>query len=118
MKCPKCGSERHLVSLDGNTYCGDCNAVWKTIQEQPEDRTGEKMSICICCGAEIPEGRQVCPNCERKKLKEPRTRLLLYSCLSEHEMRVQAEDKIKKLYELIEEENNINILRERAREEI
>ena len=20
---------------------------------------------CICCGAEIPEGRQVCPSCER-----------------------------------------------------
>lgn len=20
---------------------------------------------CVCCGAEIPEGRQVCPNCER-----------------------------------------------------
>lgn len=19
---------------------------------------------CICCGTEIPEGRQVCPNCE------------------------------------------------------
>jgi len=22
---------------------------------------------CICCGAVIPEGRQVCPNCEVKK---------------------------------------------------
>lgn len=20
---------------------------------------------CVCCGAEIPEGRQVCPSCER-----------------------------------------------------
>lgn len=20
--------------------------------------------ICVCCGAEIPEGRQVCPSCE------------------------------------------------------
>lgn len=20
---------------------------------------------CVCCGAEIPEGRQVCPKCER-----------------------------------------------------
>lgn len=24
------------------------------------------MNTCICCGAEIPEGRQVCWNCERK----------------------------------------------------
>lgn len=21
---------------------------------------------CVCCGAEIPEGRQVCPACERE----------------------------------------------------
>lgn len=21
---------------------------------------------CICCGKEIPEGRQVCPDCEAK----------------------------------------------------
>ena len=21
---------------------------------------------CVCCGAEIPEGRQVCPRCEAK----------------------------------------------------
>ena len=24
---------------------------------------------CICCGEIIPEGRQVCPNCERKYQK-------------------------------------------------
>lgn len=24
------------------------------------------MNNCICCDDEIPEGRQVCPNCERK----------------------------------------------------
>lgn len=22
------------------------------------------MNTCVCCGAIIPEGRQVCPNCE------------------------------------------------------
>lgn len=22
--------------------------------------------FCVCCGEEIPEGRQVCYNCERK----------------------------------------------------
>lgn len=25
------------------------------------------MNTCVCCGAEIPEGRQVCWNCERKE---------------------------------------------------
>jgi RNA polymerase subunit RPABC4/transcription elongation factor Spt4 len=23
-------------------------------------------NTCVCCGAVIPEGRQVCPNCERR----------------------------------------------------
>ena len=23
-------------------------------------------NFCVCCGEEIPEGRMVCPNCERK----------------------------------------------------
>lgn len=23
-----------------------------------------KEEICVCCGAIIPEGRQICPNCE------------------------------------------------------
>lgn len=26
-------------------------------------------NICVCCGAPIPEGRQVCWNCERIFLK-------------------------------------------------
>ena len=24
------------------------------------------METCICCGEPIPEGRQICPDCERK----------------------------------------------------
>ena len=24
---------------------------------------------CIICGTEVPEGRQVCPNCEKPKTK-------------------------------------------------
>ena len=27
-----------------------------------------KDETCVCCGVVIPEGKQVCPNCERKKL--------------------------------------------------
>lgn len=26
--------------------------------------TAIKDSKCVCCGAEVPEGRQVCPSCE------------------------------------------------------
>jgi hypothetical protein len=25
-----------------------------------------KSSLCVCCGKEVPEGRQVCPNCEKE----------------------------------------------------
>ena len=24
------------------------------------------MNTCVCCGCEIPEGRQICQHCERK----------------------------------------------------
>lgn len=29
-------------------------------------RKDNEMSTCVCCGSPVPEGRQVCPNCERK----------------------------------------------------
>ena len=44
--------------------------------------------------------------------------LLLSSYNEEKNKRFAAEDKIKALYDLIDSENNINTLRERAREEI
>lgn len=28
-------------------------------------------NLCVCCGAVIPEGRLVCPNCERKLADAP-----------------------------------------------
>lgn len=33
-------------------------------------RMAENTETCVCCGAEIPEGRQVCPACEAKVRKE------------------------------------------------
>ena len=29
------------------------------------------MNTCVCCGREIPEGRQVCPACEIQTLGGP-----------------------------------------------
>ena len=29
------------------------------------------VNHCVCCGAIIPEGRQVCPNCERTLTDAP-----------------------------------------------
>jgi len=44
--------------------------------------------------------------------------LLLSSYNEEKNKRFAAEDKIKALYDLIDSENDISVLRERAREEI
>ena len=29
-----------------------------------EEKKPTARNVCVCCGAEIPEGRQVCPLCE------------------------------------------------------
>ena len=49
---------------------------------------------------------------------EIQSKLLLSSYNEEKNKRYAAEDKIKKLYDLIDSENDISVLRERAREEI
>lgn len=43
---------------------------------------------CVCCGADIPEGRQVCPNCESAKIEA-------YEALQRH-----YEAKAKRLEEM------------------
>ena len=57
IKCP-CGLRNHMDEEDCNkTNCDDCCPLAK----------GEQMTMnedrCVCCGAVIPEGRMVCPNC-------------------------------------------------------
>jgi uncharacterized OB-fold protein len=29
----------------------------------------EMENKCVCCGVDIPEGRQVCPNCQAEAIK-------------------------------------------------
>lgn len=36
------------------------------LQEAEYRRWAENTETCVCCGAEIPEGRQVCPRCEKE----------------------------------------------------
>lgn len=38
----------------GDSYCGN-------------DKSENLGDFCVCCGATIPEGRQVCPNCEKEE---------------------------------------------------
>ena len=34
------------------------------------------MNTCIICGTEVPEGRQVCPNCEKPKAEPTEIEIL------------------------------------------
>jgi hypothetical protein len=41
--------------------------IKKLRQMQPKEEA--KAETCVCCGAVIPEGRQVCPSCEQTQSK-------------------------------------------------
>ena len=32
---------------------------------------------CVCCGEIVPEGRQVCPQCESYDKENPRTEIMI-----------------------------------------
>lgn len=49
---------------DKNCPVGGCQECWN--QKMEISRPASNTETCVCCGAEIPEGRQVCPACERK----------------------------------------------------
>ena len=44
-------------------FWGNAEERCKNFQEASSD----KSEWCVACGNEIPEGRQVCPNCEKGK---------------------------------------------------
>lgn len=74
--CPFCGSTTLLIFQDYMIQCHRCNSLFA----QPQNSKPKSMistwntrvaphhnantETCVCCGAEIPEGRQVCPACE------------------------------------------------------
>lgn len=39
---------------------------WRSEEPQKPKWLKELENTCVCCGAVIPEGRQVCHNCERR----------------------------------------------------
>ncbi len=78
-RAPACVSEI-LSPWTGYGCRKRCGSRTRPMQEKPSRaRTGEgtegKMlyfstETCVMCGAPIPEGRQVCPLCERRVLEE------------------------------------------------
>lgn len=72
--CPNCGTEKrgglttYWLNNDATLtiareYDGRKKAIvsWNTRVAPHHNANTE---TCVCCGAEIPEGRQVCPACE------------------------------------------------------
>ena len=55
-KTPKTPCKHALKDELGDLYCGN-------------DKSENLGDFCVCCGREIPEGRQVCPNCEKGEEK-------------------------------------------------
>ena len=37
---------------------------WMPLPQAPKEEPTQNADRCVCCGAIIPEGRMVCPNCE------------------------------------------------------
>lgn len=40
-------------------------AIRRIIDRQRSQSISQNTNICICCGAEIPEGQQICIACEK-----------------------------------------------------
>lgn len=49
------------------------------------EQAGKNAERCVFCGVVIPEGRQVCPNCEGGQIAEARKRF------AEHHIKIQKE---------------------------
>lgn len=44
-------------------------AIIGIIDRNKSQSVSRNTDVCVCCGAEIPEGRQVCIKCEREAYK-------------------------------------------------
>lgn len=57
-----------LIERDGVLYSEAIDPADSGRAYTESDKAiGYVENTCICCGAVIPEGRQVCPNCEEEQ---------------------------------------------------
>ncbi len=62
-KCKKCGEE--VANNWGDSKNPICHLCGRKMTEKDWDVLIEKNTeACVCCGAAIPEGRQICKKCE------------------------------------------------------
>lgn len=50
-----------LPYVDCNNECEKCVLEWLKLPAETEP--AQNTDTCVCCGAIIPEGQMVCPNC-------------------------------------------------------
>ena len=65
VRCMKCHARSPVVgiSMDKNQY-NERELCESQVTEAWNRRKFQNTETCVCCGTEIPEGRQVCPACE------------------------------------------------------
>ena len=70
-RCPLChdymwcsAKEIRFGKEDDEWIC-DTRPNWCPLQEVQDPERGAGENRCVCCGEVIPEGRQVCPQCEK-----------------------------------------------------
>ena len=66
--CQNCGKAFKPKTKKKQSYC-DVNCqkqAYRRKERQQKKERSEMAERCLFCGEIIPEGRQVCPNCERK----------------------------------------------------
>lgn len=61
-------NNNHETSFDIDQWSDkELEEALRNILDQDRQRSqsiSRTTDVCVCCGAEIPEGRQVCPACE------------------------------------------------------
>ncbi len=65
-RCLICGRDQYTTRTDAEKE--PCIHCGKTALEK---MIGLDENSCVSCGREIPEGRQVCPECESKYCADP-----------------------------------------------
>lgn len=66
-------NNNHETTFDIDQWSAkELEEALRDILDQDRNRTqsvSRNTDVCVCCGAEIPEGRQVCIKCEREAYK-------------------------------------------------
>ena len=62
---PFTGQKRiNLLANDMDGFHPFVDDKYLLTEEDLRELFGANVDRCVCCGAIVPEGRQVCPNCE------------------------------------------------------